>query len=599
MEFSQFAKEAIVEAERYSWDRHYDASRVFRNASEKAEMEHDQKILQILSDVLSMSFTEQEQAFSPMIQLSDGRRSFAICDIEGSDCDILESFVKTTTSVWMRAQVSHILWELTKNHKYGEEAVNCRIQLFNETLDEEHWPTCVDAIKPAIHVSKTLGKNTDSYRNVMSAIHNAIIALNGSDPLFLSISLIELVVADATAPELNQYLQCANNLAKKNICEANDNYHLAEETFSIQENILKHLQNKKEIQKAKIALAEYFVIQTKKLDANKDYLRAVMLAKKACTLYNGIDSNRLLELRAWLEKLQEKSVQNMQPIVIPYDTTHINQEIDALFLDLTIEEAIVQLGRITRIYHLDDIRNKVIQEQQQFIFKSLFGSSLLNTKGQTIRELAPLDREDPDSDKDLLFKHMVYYVSKQRSLESGTVLRYAIYVLKKIGAVSIDNLNFLIDNNPIVPEGREDIFKQGIYFGLSGNLYVAMHILLPQTENLIRNLVKLCGDTTTFLHADGTEDTKLLTKLFGSQKLKECYSEDIIFNLQSIMDNPLGENLRNLTAHGILSPEEGSSTKALSFLCLLIKLLSMYSHAAYEMMASIDSRSQNNTEDDA
>ena len=201
-------------------------------------------------------------------------------------------------------------------------------------------------------------------------------------------------------------------------------YHLAEETFSIQENILKQLQNKKEIQKAKIALAEYFVVQTKKLDASKDYLRAVMLAKKACTLYNGIDSNRLLELRAWLEKLQEKSVQNMQPIVIPYDTTHINKKIDALFLDLTIEEAIVQLGRITRIYHLDDIRNKVIQEQQQFIFKSLFASSLLNTKGQTIRELAPLDRKDPDSDKDLLFKHMVHYVSKQRSLESDTVLRY-------------------------------------------------------------------------------------------------------------------------------------------------------------------------------
>ena len=164
MEFSQFVKEAIVEAEKHSWERHYDASRVFRNASEKAELEHDQKVLQILSGVLSMSFTEQEQAFSPMIQLADGRRSFAICDIEGSDRDILESFVKATTSVWMRAQVSHILWELTQNHIYGEEAVNCRIQLFNETLDDEHWPTCVDAIKPAIHISKTFGKNTDSLR---------------------------------------------------------------------------------------------------------------------------------------------------------------------------------------------------------------------------------------------------------------------------------------------------------------------------------------------------------------------------------------------------------------------------------------------------
>ena len=45
MEFSRFVKEAIVEAEKYSCERHYDASRVFRNASEKAELEYDQKVL--------------------------------------------------------------------------------------------------------------------------------------------------------------------------------------------------------------------------------------------------------------------------------------------------------------------------------------------------------------------------------------------------------------------------------------------------------------------------------------------------------------------------------------------------------------------------
>ena len=56
------------------------------------------------------------------------------------------------------------------------------------------------------------------------------------------------------------------------------------------------------------------------------------------------------------------------------------------------------------------------------------------------------------------------------------------------------------------------------------------------------------------------------------------------------MDEPIGENLRNLTGHGILSPEEGNSTKALSFLCLLIKLLSMYSHSAREIALSLDER---------
>ena len=42
------------------------------------------------------------------------------------------------------------------------------------------------------------------------------------------------------------------------------------------------------------------------------------------------------------------------------------------------------------------------------------------------------------------------------------------------------------------------------------------------------------------------------------------------------MDEPIGENLRNLNAHGILEPQKGNSEVALCFLSLLIKLLSAY-----------------------
>jgi len=54
-----------------------------------------------------------------------------------------------------------------------------------------------------------------------------------------------------------------------------------------------------------------------------------------------------------------------------------------------------------------------------------------------------------------------------------------------------------------------------------------MHILLPQVENIFRNLVKNCGDTITFLKEDGTETYKNLSVLLKSEKLRECYDENI------------------------------------------------------------------------
>ena len=123
-----------------------------------------------------------------------------------------------------------------------------------------------------------------------------------------------------------------------------------------------------------------------------------------------------------------------------------------------------------------------------------------------------------------------------------------------------------------------------------------MHILLPQTEHIFRQLVRLCGDTVTFLKEDGSEEYKPLSALLKSEKLLECYDENLIFTFQSIMDDPAGENLRNLIGHGLLEPTAGNGAEALSFLGLLIKLLSLYTEEAYAIrMKLFNQESMKNT----
>ncbi|MGI5906639.1 MAG: DUF4209 domain-containing protein, partial [Candidatus Pararuminococcus gallinarum] len=78
-----------------------------------------------------------------------------------------------------------------------------------------------------------------------------------------------------------------------------------------------------------------------------------------------------------------------------------------------------------------------------------------------------------------------------------------------------------------------------------------------------------------------------LSQLFRSDKLHECYSDDIIFTFYSIMDDPAGENLRNLNAHGLLNKNIGNSDSAFYFLCLVIKFLSLYSHAAHPILKKL------------
>lgn len=278
----------------------------------------------------------------------------------------------------------------------------------------------------------------------------------------------------------------------------------------------------------------------------------------------------------------------MQGIPIKFNAEPTYNAVQQLFEGLSLQEAIVQLGRISKIYQVDEVKKQIFKKKTEFIFSSLFTSCMLNEKGQAIQELPPLN--EVDSNPELLHKHMVHYVSEQRSIVDSLVLRFAFGFFQRLGPLSENDVEFLVNDNIIVPDGRASIIKEGLYWGLSGKLYAAMHILLPQTEHIFRNLVKMCGDTVTFLKEDGTEEYKPLSQLFKSEKLHECYDEDIIFTFQSIMDEPLGENLRNLNAHGILEPKKGDSMVALCFLSLLIKLLVMYSANAQPILKALAER---------
>ena len=180
-------------------------------------------------------------------------------------------------------------------------------------------------------------------------------------------------------------------------------------------------------------------------------------------------------------------------------------------------------------------------------------------------------------------------MSESRNLDEAICLQFAYGLVKNAESVSLDDLSFLTEENAAIPNGRNEIIKFGLYLGLSGKLYATMHILLPQMEHIIRNLVTLCGDTVSFIK-DSCEEYNTLSKLFKSDKLHECYDEDIIFTFQSIMDERAGANLRNINAHGLMGPSIGNGGATLCFLSLIIKFLSLYSVEANRIMKKLSSK---------
>ncbi len=570
MDFSQYVLNAIASIDYLEKDRDYNAQSLIKGATEKAEDGQDSHVLDVIAGSMSMIYKSEDQVFAHLYEF-EGNRSFGPEDLSETDLDILRRVIQVTKSSWLQTRCAHIVWTIKKEPQFGQQAALGYLAAFQKCFNPEHWTACYENIRAGYQIAFMMGKSSDTFKQIYSAILQRLIEMNGTDPWFLSLKLLKLVHKVLAKEELLKYSGIAEILFHKNTDHQNDNTHLADASFDVLESIYKRMHREIDIQTAKEQYAKYYEARARNLSTKKDYFRAVDLMKKACLLYADVNRETAIELRLEMEQWQKLMLKELHPITTKINVQDISEAVDKMFDGLTLPEAIVQFGRTARIHKVDEVKQQLFAEQ---FFSTMFGSVLLNDQGQSVQQLPPISAADEDSDN--FRKHMVRHVAERRRMFDVIPVQMAFQHLRKFGSISEDALDFLVQDNAIIPENRAEIIRDGLCLALNGKLYTAMHILQPQTEHIFRHLVKMCEDTVTFLQKDGTEDYRPLSSLFKSEKLLECYDENVIFTFQSIMDNPAGENFRNLNAHGLLEPSAGNSSCALYFVSLLIMLLSMY-----------------------
>ena len=591
MEFSKYVREAIATVDYLEKDRDFHAISLIKGAAERAENESDSNIISIIAGAMTMRYSIKEQAFCPLYVEYGGGRTFGLEDLNDENLEILRLVTDMTGSDYLRTRFSHIVWAKTKEKSFGQLAVTGYLAEFQKIFDPVHWVSCYEKIQSAYHITSVMGKNTDYCKQIRTVILQKLLEMNGEDSAFLSMRLLKLVLKDLEKEQLPQYVKIAEKLFRKNICSQNSNTHLADEAFAVVESFYKRMKRNDDINVSKGQYASYYEMQARNLEKSNDYFRAVIMMKKACLIYMEVDRNKAITLRIEMEPWQKLALNDLHIYKTTIDVKDISEAVENMFADLTLPEAIVQFGRIARIYKVDDIKQQLMEKQDEQLFSSMFSSSLLNDQGQAVQELPPIS--DVEVGSDSFRKHMVRYVAERRRLIDSIPVAMAFQQIRKYGTIPEEALDFLVKDNAIIPENRAEIIREGLSLALNGKLYTAMHILQPQTEHIFRHLVKMCGDTVTFLKDDGSEACKPLSSLFKSEKLLESYDEDILFTFQSIMDEPVGENLRNLNGHGLLEPSEGNGAGVVYFLSLLIMLLSVYGNHSRKIRAELVKRSEN------
>lgn len=520
---------------------------LFIEADRTELSEEERSIFDLLKNIVSLGTKIHNDGieFHPMFVMADGSRTFSIEDISEDDYLILHSLKLEKMPLILRALIADILWTNKKEFNAAKIAANAYWELFTFWYRDDDNVGTIDIIRRAVCISAQT-KQTLLFEKIQGWFVDFLEKKAANNDGFFALRVMELFFGQKNF-DVSIFLPVLDDLIDGN----SDNIAKVEQAYKLKTECLFKLKRKEDAIKNNNLLADYYLEFAEKI-FKKDIqgaLRAVNFYQKGIMLYrNNGESDKADAAHKRLVEIQKEIPKIMVPFSVELDIKGVIDNLKANMEGLSFEECVIRLTQMFVFEKQEDIKKSVIEEFKDNPISHLFGKSLINAQGQTVLALHPLDIHDPEKDPKLMELHMYQNALEKQKVAGDIWVKNALIIIRDKFVIDKSMVEFLVKDNPIIPDGRERIFQSGLYMFLNGDYYEALHILAPQVENLFRNIAREVGGLTVTLEKDGSSMEKVLSSILSLPELVDCYDNDILFTFRGLLNEQAGANIRNVNA---------------------------------------------------
>lgn len=310
---------------------------------------------------------------------------------------------------------------------------------------------------------------------------------------------------------------------------------------------------------AALRLANYY----KKLK-KKDELKRVLI--KIDDAFNAVEGASAILSTAWLQEIREifhrfelpeeseKVTVKIQKVSakIPEEMESITAKIEIPpkkikkyieeILDGNLETALNKI--ICRfIPDRDEAKKQFDYRLKNSVLSCIISKNIVDHEGRTIKTIPPAYE-----DLEINLRHEI---SQSMNLQSP-FLRILFDECFQRYHVSAKILADYIYKSTIFDENDREIIEQGLQLYFEGKFSAAIHVLIPQIERVIRNIVKLTTNNVLKENRSGELQYKLLDNLLADLKVFKVLPEKLLYYFQILLTDSAGWNLRNIICHGMV-----------------------------------------------
>ncbi len=537
-------------------------------------------VLVVVTDV-ELRPDNVDEPFGPRF-IARSARGVLPGDLTDDQYGLLAEFVGIVADPEMRARLCDLVWVVKRNHHLARKAVEAYLESARTWEDPVNWVTCIDRIKRAVRLARSLGNGGISeFEKAVAYAEELLTRLNGEDPGFMSSQLME-ILQSVKRGDPAKYAALATKAAKRAEAEggnalfrANQYWLCAADWHGIAKNA--------ELREASlIAAAETHVMRaqeaaakprecTPNLIAAGHLERAVHALRKIGTPA-AVHRANAVYLR--LVEFQSKSVTELIRVEQSVDLTQYFECIEDALAGLTLDEALQRVAYFVAPAPKATLREQVERQFGAHPLNGLFSCTTLGPTGKIAAERPQF--ESTEEAKELAtIAEMHGQANHHRALVAQGYLVAAIQKLRAEHNVRLTDFLALAASSSFVPRGREMTFAKGLFAGFTGDLIVSTHLLIPQVEESIRTHLAVRGIITSGFNRQNLQNEYDLNVTLYLDGINRLFDEDTVFDLRGLLVEHHGSNLRNMMAHGLLNDEQLQSQPALYLWGLCLRLCVM------------------------
>ena len=493
---------------------------------------------------------------------------------------ILRVLVDKIDDSEMKARVTDLLWickkqdpERARPIKMAREAVKGYLQSARNLESIKNDNICYARLKRAAQLASIIDgkKNTEMRGAVVEYINDIIDRYATVEIEFLTGSVMQILQEDlrnslkSLLTDISTYAVKYANIAEQKALLA-ENLEDDRQAFyqkivyrQIESEWYKIAKDKEAERNARLHLGEVEVwyAQQALVGNEPNYTLAAGEIENAIAAFKKIEdtfgqrqdtSERIQYLHKQMLDYQKKSRLQMKSIVIAKSEDFYDPEMQQLARDIvkgkSLRDALYSLAfRCRLIRTIEDIQAEAEEDMELYKSSHLIPNAFIDEEGKT----KAVSGHGEDELKNTMFRTAKFY-------QVWYGLNFIIPACHQICSehnVTLEDLSFVVYENPFIPEGRELFYAKGLIAGLQDDPVIAAHLLIPQLENSLRHILKQKGFITS--KRETIQDDFLLHEVLRSSDLRQILGGDIIFTLTGLLVERMGSNLRNDICHGLLN----------------------------------------------